>query len=249
MADNKTGVKEKFQNVESIQDDITLMEILFIIGRKWKLIAITMIATTLLGLTVTLLRPHLYEAEVTLMVSNGQTYSLERLGNDEISRNQRLVSTYAEIARSKSIMLNVIRNLDLEMSPEEISKLLRMSPVEETELIKITYRDKNPQKAAMLANEISEEFIQKISDVMTFENLKIVERATIPEKSISDMKIVVGIVSIILGTLLGVFLAIVSEFLYGKLRKPEDIERIMGCQILANLPKYNDSEEGDHNGT
>ncbi|GLI55793.1 capsular polysaccharide biosynthesis protein CpsC [Propionigenium maris DSM 9537] len=249
MADNKTGVKEKFQNVESIQDDITLMEILFIIGRKWKLIAITMIATTLLGLTVTLLRPHLYEAEVTLMVSNGQTYSLEKLGNDEISRNQRLVSTYAEIARSKSIMLNVIRNLDLEMSPEEISKLLRMSPVEETELIKITYRDKNPQKAAMLANEISEEFIQKISDVMTFENLKIVERATIPEKSLSDMKIVVGIVSIILGTLLGVFLAIVSEFLYGKLRKPEDIERIMGCQILANLPKYNDSEEGDHNGT
>lgn len=249
MAENKTGVKEKFQSIENIQDDITLMEILFIIGRKWKLIATTTAVTTLLGLTITFLRPHLYEAEVTLMVSNGQTYSLEKLGNDEISRNQRLVSTYAEIARSKSIMLNVIRNLDLEMSPEEISKLLRMSPVEETELIKISYRDKNPQKAAMLANEISEEFIQKISDVMTFENLKIVERAIIPEKAISDMKIVVGIISIILGALLGIFLAIVSEFLYGKLRKPEDIERIMGCQILANLPKYNDSEEGDHNGT
>lgn len=249
MASDKTGTQEKFQNIENIQDNLTLMELLFIIGRKWKLIIATIVVTTLLGITITLLRPHLYEAEVTLMVSNGQTYSLERLGNDEISRNQRLVSTYAEIARSKSIMLNVIRNLDLEMSPEEISKLVRMNPVEETELIKISYRDQNPQKAAMLVNEISEEFIQKISEVMSFENLKIVERATIPEKAISDMKIVVGITSIILGTLLGVFLAIVSEFLYGKLRKPEDIERIMGCQILASLPKYDDNEEGDHNGT
>jgi len=249
MSNSKIKMKEEFWDIDSYQENITLVELLFIISRKWKLIIITTILTVAIGISITLLRPRLYEAKVTLMVSSGQIYSLEKLGNDDILRNQRLMSTYAEIARSKSIMLNVIKNLDLEMDPEEISKLVKMTHVEETELIKISYRDQNPQKSAMLVNEVAEEFIDKISEVMSFQNLKIVEKARIPDKAVPDKKLIVAIASMILGGLLGIFLALVTEFLSGKLRKPEDIERIMDCQILANLPKYNDGEEGGNNGS
>ena len=249
MSKIKAEMKEELWNIENFQEGISPIELLFIMSRKWKLIIITMILTTITGVTITHLMPNLYEAEVTLMVSSGNIYSVESLRNEEIIRNQNLIPTYAEIARSKSIMLNVIKNLDLEMDPEEISKLVKMEPVEETELIKISYRDKSPQKAALLVNEVSEEFIKKISEVMIFQNLKIVEKARIPEKAVSDKKVIVAIASIILGSLLGIYLALVNEFLYGKLRKPEDIEGIMDCQILANLPKYNDYEEGDNSGS
>jgi len=249
MSDNKTRVMEKLRNLETFQEGITLMELLFIMNRKRKLIVMTIILTAITGIVFSFSRPILYEAESTLMVSSEEVFSGERLGSEEILRNQRLVSTYSEIARSKSIMLNVIKKLDLETTPEEISKFLKMEPVEETELIKISYRDQNPQKAASLANEISEEFIKKISEVMTFKNLKIVEKAMVPEKSINDKKIIVAFASVILGALLGVFLALITEFLYGKLRKSEDIERILDCEILANLPKYNSYKEGDSNGS
>ena len=249
MSQDKLEGRTNFLDIDSYQDSITLVELLFIISRKWKIIVATIFLTVTVIMAITILKPDVYEAEVTLIVSSGQVHSLDRIENDDISRNQRLVATYAEIARSKSIMLNVIKNLDLEMAPEEISKLVKMTPVKETELIKVSYRDKNPQKAAMLANEVSKEFIKKINEVMSFQNLKIVEKAQIPEKAISDKIVAVVAASTVLGCLLGIFLALVSEFLYGKLRKPEDIEQIMGCQILANLPKYNNFKEGDSNGS
>jgi len=249
MSNNKTRVMEKLQNLEKFQEGVTLMELLFIMNRKRKLIIMTIILTAITSIFFSFLRPNIYEAESILMVSSGDIYSAQNLGNEDILRNQRLVSTYSEIARSKSIMLNVIKNLDLETTPDEISKFLKMEPVEETELIKISYRDQNPQKAASLANEISEEFIKKISEVMSFKNLKIVEKAMAPEKSVNDKKITVVVASVILGALLGVFLALITEFLYGKLRKSEDIEQIMDCEILVNLPKYNSYKEGDSNGS
>lgn len=249
MSNNKTRVMEKLRDLENFQEGITLMELLFIMNRKRKLIIITIILTAITSISFSFLRPNLYEAESTLMVSSEEVYSGERLGSEEILRNQRLVSTYSEIARSKSIMLNVIKKLDLETTPKEIEKFLKMEPVEETELIKISYRDQNPQKAARLANEISEEFIKKISEIMSFKNLKIVEKATPPEKAITDRKVLVAVASVILGALLGVFLALITEFLYGKIRRSEDIERILDCQILANLPKYNSYKEGDSNGS
>jgi len=249
MSNNKTIVMEKLRNLEKLQESITLMEFLFIMNRKRKLIITTIILTAVTGIAFSFLRPNIYEAESTLMVSSEEVYSIQNLGNEEVLRNQRLVSTYSEIARSKSIMLNVIKNLDLETTPEKITKFLKMEPVDETELIKISYRDQNPQKAARLVNEISEEFIKKISDVMSFKNLKIVEKAMTPEKPINNKKATIAFTSLILGSFLGIFLALISEFLYGKLRRSEDIQRILDCEILANLPKYNSYKEGDSNGS
>jgi len=234
-----------FEEIDGDEDEIELMDLVFILIRRWKLIVMVAIPVIVLGLAFAMTRPSVYSAEATLMVSSGQIYSINNLDNAEISKNQKLVSSYTEIARSKSIMRSVIRKLDLDEEPEEVAKLVKVTPVEDTEFIKISYKDKNSQRAALLTNEVAEEFISKIKKVMSFENLKIVEKAEVPEKPLPKKRALILAISIVLGGMLGVFIAFMMEFLHSKLRKPEDIEKIMGCSVLANIPDFNIEKIGE----
>jgi capsular polysaccharide biosynthesis protein len=237
--------EEFYEEIDGNEDEIELMDLVFILIRSWKLIILTALPVIILGLTFAMTRPNIYSAEATLMVSSGQIYSINNLDNAEISKNQKLVSSYTEIARSKSIMRNVIKKLDLEEEPETIARLVKVTPVEDTEFIKISYRDGNPQRAALLTNEVAGEFISKIKKVMSFENLKIIEKAEVPRNPLPKKRALILAISIVLGGMLGVFVAFIKEFLHSKLRKPEDIEKIMGCSVLANIPDFNIEKIGE----
>ncbi|UUV18717.1 Wzz/FepE/Etk N-terminal domain-containing protein [Fusobacteria bacterium ZRK30] len=235
----------RYEWEEEDDDEIELMDLVFILIRSWKLIVMSALPVIVLGTIFAMTRPDIYQAEATLMVSSGQIYSINNLDNAEISKNQKLVSSYTEIAKSKSIMKNVIRKLDLDMEPDEIAKLLKVTSVNDTEFIKLSYTDKNAQRAALLTNEVAGEFILKIKKVMSFENLKIVEKASIPDKALPKKRTLILAVSMVLGVMIGVFVAFMMEFLHSKLRKPEDIEKIMGCSVLANIPDFNIEKAGE----
>uniref|UniRef100_UPI003566F7AB YveK family protein n=1 Tax=Ilyobacter sp. TaxID=3100343 RepID=UPI003566F7AB len=164
--------------------------------------------------------------------------SAERLESSDVSLNQKLVSTYTEMARSASMMKTVTQKLDLEDSPDSLSGRVRVSPVGMTELIKISYYDVNPQKAALVANQVSEEFIIKIRSVMSFDNLKIIESARVPSNPESKGTKLIVAITIMIGFILGILEVLWREYYQNKLKNPDDIERILGCQILANIPDY-----------
>lgn len=233
---------------EDEDDEIELMDLVFILIRSWKLIVLSALPVIILGTVFAMTRPDIYKAEATLMVSSGQIHSVNNLDNAEISKNQRLVLSYTEIAKSKSIMRSVIRKLDLDMEPEEIANSLKITPIDNTEFIKLSYTDRNAQRSALLANEVAKEFISKIKKVMSFENLKIVEKVSVPDKALPKKRALILVVSMVLGMMVGVFIAFVVEFLHSKLRKPEDIEKIMGCSVLANIPDFNIEKIGVKNG-
>lgn len=227
------------------EDEIELMDLFFILIRSWKLIVVSALPIIVMGAVFAMTRPDIYQAEATLMVSSEQIYSVNNLDNAEISKNQKLVSSYTEIAKSKSIMRNVIRKLDLDMDPETISKLVKVTPINNTEFIKLSYTDKNAQRAALLTNEVAGEFILKIKKIMSFENLKIVEKASVPDKALPKKRALILVISMVLGVMIGVFIAFMVEFLHSKLRKPDDIEKIMGCSVLANIPDFNIEKTGE----
>ena len=65
----------------------------------------------ILGVIFAITRPTVYQAETTLIVSNNM--SSVSLDSSDISLSQRLVITYSEIAKNKSILNKVINKYDL----------------------------------------------------------------------------------------------------------------------------------------
>lgn len=239
--------KEEFYEEEFYEEEseLDLIDLIHILLRRWKLISLIGIPIFIGGVIFAFTRPTVYKGEITLMVSNGKNYSVVSIDGSEITTNQKLVTTYAEVAKSKLLMKRLITKYDLESTPENLSREINVNPIEDTELIKINYIDKDKQMAAAVANEIGNEFVQRIKEIMNFQNLKIVERAEIPEEPLPNKRKLILVVSGVLGLLGGVFTGFLVEFLHSKLRKPKDIESILKCPMLGMIPEFNLEEKGE----
>lgn len=222
---------EEFENDE---DEIDLADLIFTLIRRWKLIVLTAIPVVILGVIFAITRPTVYQAETTLIVSNNM--SSVSLDSSDISLSQRLVITYSEIAKNKSILNKVINKYDLKETTEQLAKLVTITPVDSTELISLTYKNSDPQLAAMVTNEIANEFMDKVVQVMRVRNVNIVEKAQVPVQPLPKKRVLILLASVVLGLAAGTGMAFVMEFLHKKLRKPSEIQAILGVSMIGMIP-------------
>lgn len=222
---------EEFENDE---DEIDLADLIFTLIRRWKLIVLTAIPVVILGVIFAITRPTVYQAETTLIVSNNM--SSVSLDSSDISLSQRLVITYSEIAKNKSILNKVINKYDLKETTEQLAKLVTITPVDSTELISLTYKNSDPQLAAMVTNEIANEFMDKVVQVMRVRNVNIVEKAQVPVQPLPKKRTLILLASVVLGLAAGTGMAFVMEFLHKKLRKPSEIQAILGVSMIGMIP-------------
>lgn len=84
--------------------------------------------------------------------------------------------------------------------------------------------------------------MDKISSVMNIRNIKIVELAEIPDRPLPKKRVIILAAFVILGGMAGVGLAFVVEMFHKKLRKSEEIEKILEAPLLGVVPVF-DREE------
>ncbi|MGL5428855.1 MAG: YveK family protein [Cetobacterium sp.] len=220
------------------EEELDLMDLFFTIMRRWRLILLVATPVFLAGAFFAFTRPTVYRAEMTMMVSSGRNYSANSLDGGELSVNQKLATTYAEIAKSKAILNSVIKKYDLDTTLKSLEKVVTITPVEDTELLLLSYTNGDSTMAAAVVNEISKEFILKIREVMNFENIKVVEAAEVPKEAMPKKRALILAVSIVLAGMLGAMAAFIVEFFFCKLRKPKDIEKILGVSMLGMVPDF-----------
>lgn len=233
--------KEDFYEDDFFEDDegLDLMDLVFTLLRRWKLITLIAIPIFGLGIFFAMTRPTVYKAEMTMMVSSGRNFSATSLDGGELSVNQKLATTYAEIAKSSVILKNIIKKYDLDESLKGLQGNVTISPVEDTELLQLTYRNRDPALAAAVVNEIGNEFILKVREVMNFQNIKVIEPAEVPREALPKRRIIILAISFVLSVMTGCMTAFIVEFFFCKLRKPKDIEKILGTDMLGMVPDFN----------
>ncbi len=230
------------------EEELDLMDLFFTLMRRWKLIVLIALPIFILGIFFASSRPTIYKGEMTLMVSSGKNFSASSLESGELSVNQKLATTYVEIAKSKAILNSVITKYDLDTNLKNLQNNVQITPIGDTELLKLTYKNSDAQMAAAVTNEIGNEFMLKVREVMNFQNIKIVEKAEVPEHALPKKRGLILTVSFILSIMVGCVAAFVVEFFFCKLRKPKDIEKILGTSMLGMVPDFNLSlEEGEQN--
>ncbi|WP_308575065.1 Wzz/FepE/Etk N-terminal domain-containing protein [uncultured Fusobacterium sp.] len=232
---------EEERYYEEDNDEIDLVDLIFMLIRRWKVIVLMMIPTIILGFIFAITRPSVYEANTTLIVSSGMAGI--GLNNSDISLNQKLVVTYSEIAKSRDILTRVISKYDLPETPEILGKKISIGIVKDTELIKLAYSCNDPKLAEAVTNELANEFIKKVGQVMKVRNVNVVEKAIEPLQPLPKKRGRTLLASIIFGGMLGIGVAALIEFLHKKLRKSADIEKILGVQILGMIPEIDFDEK------
>ncbi|MGL5099391.1 MAG: YveK family protein, partial [Fusobacteriaceae bacterium] len=137
-----------------------------------------------------------------------------------------------------SIAKSIIKKYDLNMSEKSLQNALTITPVDDTELLQLTYTNSDSTMAAAVVNEVANEFQLKVREVMNFQNIKVVEAAEVPKTPLPKKRALILAISLVLATMLGAMAAFVIEFFFCKLRKPKDIEKILGVGMLGMVPDF-----------
>ena len=119
----------------------------------------------------------LYKSEAKIVLTNQSA----TITQNDVVLNKNLVTTYREIIKSRRILSQVIENLMLDVTVDELNKQVKVTSANDTEMIIISVVDKNKTKSMDIANEIATIFKNEIVDIYNIENITIVDRAVLAE--------------------------------------------------------------------
>lgn len=223
-------------------EEIDIIDLIFTILRRWKVIVLISVPVILFGIFFAATRPTLYKAETKMIIMNNNQ-STTIIASD-LYINQKLVTTYTQLAKSRDIMERVIKKFDLNETPGSLASKVSIIPVPETEIMKLSYTSGEAQLTPIITNELANEFIYKVSQVMRVRNINIIENA-VGAYEIPKNRGIIIIASIILGLAMGCGVAGIIELLHRKLRKSSDIEKILGAKMLGMIPEIGVKKEGE----
>ena len=229
-----------------MEETIDLREYFHIIKKRaWIIALITILAMVTSGIISFFVLSPVYEANTTLIVNTEQNKSTNnKITGDQLAVTQKLTLTYGEIIKSRAVINQIIKKLDLDMDYEKLEKRIIVSPVKDTQIMSISVRDTNPNIARDIANSIPNVFTKEVKRITKANSVEVIDKAITPEKPVKPNKLMSIVIAAILGFVIGIFIVIILEYMDNKIKTPQDIEKCIGLPILGVVPNENMEKKG-----
>ncbi len=227
-------------------EELDLKELFNIFWSKKIPIILLVLIFAVLGFiyTMTMVTP-MYTASTTLVLASSHnedgtatSTTTNSITTSDITLNSNLVSTYSVLVRSKDVLGQVISNLGIDISWEELRNNVTVSSVEDTEVLEISVTNLNPEYAADIANEIAKVFSDKVSEIYNINNVHIVDEAEVDNvpSNINHSKDVV--IFAFIGAVIAVLYVLIANMLDTTIKTADDIEKQFKLPVLASIPMY-----------
>lgn len=177
-----------------------------------------------------------YQSTSRIYVVSRQNQDNNALTNSDLQAGSYLVKDYREIILSQNVLTQAIEELKLDMTPAELSKKISVSVPTDTRILSITAKDGDPKEAARIANGLRNVAAEKIISVTKVSDVTTLDEAEVPQSPSSPnirRNVLLGFIA---GAGLMVVLMVVVEVLDDRVKKPEDIEELMGLTLLGIVP-------------
>lgn len=222
--------------MENYEYEIDLKEIFSILKKRWLMIfCFTVIVIIVAGVINFFVIIPTYESSTTMLVNYKQNQEVS-MSYSDMQMSQKLVNTYSQIIKSRTIAEDVISNLRLNLKPEDIQGMISVSGVGDTEILKITVLNQDPTLATEVANTVAEVAKREIKSIMKVDNITIIDLAIEPENPVKPNKMMNMAIAGVLGMVLSMVFVCVIEFLNRTYKTPTDIERHLGLPIIGAIP-------------
>lgn len=187
--------------------------------------------------SIFLIKPS-YTASTRIYVLN-KTQQADDLSVTDLQAGGLLVNDYKEIITSRDVMKDVIANDGVSMTPEELSKMIAVTIPADTRVISIAVTNHDPRAAKDLANSVRDVASEKIKSVTKVQDVTLLEKAVMPTSPSSPNIKRNTLVGILLGAFLTIVTVIVGEVVDDRVKRPEDVEELLGMTLLGIVPNTN----------
>lgn len=220
--------------------EIELRDLFYILlKRKWLIISLTILLMVIsAAYSVYMITPQ-YATSTTLMLGKPANHiSGDNENYTYIRVNQLLIGTYAEIAKSRTILDETIKELNLNMTVSQLKSRISVSLLNDTEIIKITTRGSDPQLIEKIANGHAKVFMQSVKEIMQLDNVTIMDKAIAPTYPISPNKKLNVAIAGVLGVMISVFIIFILEAFDNTIKINEDVKKHLDLPVIGMIPKH-----------
>ncbi|RHW42806.1 hypothetical protein D1B31_04305 [Neobacillus notoginsengisoli] len=204
--------------------EINIKNILKIIrNRLWILLFITILFTSLGALYSFYITKPLYQTSSKMIVN----------------ADDKLMNTLMVMIREPGFLEHVVKEMDLNTSPEELSQRISAGSIGGSSIVEISVIDRKAEIAADIANTASNVFKREMEKTFELNDISIYSEAkinTVPININHENKIVLAF---IIGLIAGMGLIFLLDFMDNTVRTDSLAEQLLEAPVLGSVSKMN----------
>lgn len=180
-----------------------------------------------------------YNSSVTVLLTGDEAQGEKQVTQTDLNLNSGLISTYGSIAKSANVLSKVIENLGLDISVKNLQKNLTVAEIKNTQFLKITVENSNPETAMKIANEISTVFVEQIKTIYNIQNINIIDTAEISNTPCNINHIKDMAIALMAGIFASGVLILILYILDDTIKSEKDIPVNLKLETIGTIPNTN----------
>ena len=226
-------------------EELDLKELISMFLEKKLLIILVVIIFALMGAIYTLkfVTP-IYQSTTSLVlaqIGGDNSEESNSITSSDIALNTNLIDNYRVIAKSKTVAQEVIDNLNLDTTVEILRNRISVTTESDSEVIKITVLDEDPELACKITTEVAEIFMGKVETIYKVNNITVLDKAEM-ETTPSNINLTKNIVifAFVGGILIAGYILLIN-MLDTTVKTDTDIEKALDIPVLASIVLTDDA--------
>ncbi|MFA1820230.1 YveK family protein [Virgibacillus oceani] len=222
-----SGYQESYQKNEHPKE-INLREYFEVLKRRfWIIILVAMIISA---------AGYFYNYYSALTnTSLYQTSTRMIFGSDTEDMNTLMV-----MIKDPIIMELVREELQLTRTTDTIASQIEVSRIDDSQVVQISVIDEHAKTAADIANATAASFKSEIADILGFTEVQLLSEAKENPMPINETQSSsIGIISVVLGVIMGIGLAFLLDSMDDKVRKQRELEEVLGVPVIGIVANMN----------
>ena len=183
-----------------------------------------------------------YKSTATLYILNQNETQTSNV-SDDFSLALKVVNDCDYLLKSHSVLDQVIEQLNLDISYEDLSKTVSTSNPEDTRILEVSVEAASPEEAKRIVDTVCEVGTESITQAMGFQQVNLYEHGTIDTKPSNQTRkltyALVGAVAAVLTYTLFLILFLADD----TIKTDEDIAQYLGLTILGDIPNANNANK------
>ena len=225
---------EFFDPIRDEEIDRDLVGLFHDLVKDWKaLVASMVLLAAVFGLYSKITFVPEYEASAEMYVLSKST-SITSLADIQVGSS--LTNDYEYVITGRTVLSQVIDNLDMDETYEQLSKRVSIENPTDTRVLKIVVTDTDLEASKTVADEIAKVSSQYIADNMDQSQPKIIQTAYASKTPVNNNILKNTVIGAVLGLFLAAGIVVLGYMLDDTISNADDMEARTGLKVLASLP-------------
>ncbi len=190
-----------------------------------------------------------YSASVMLYVNNS-SFSVGStdfsISSSEITAAQSLVKTYIVILKNRTTLEKIIKSTGVDYTYDELYGMIEASPVDDTEVFKVTVTGTDPYEAAKIANGISDVLPDRVSNIIEGSSMRLVDKAVANVNKVAPSITKYTIAGFVIGVFISAMFVIIAALKDATIHDEDYILDNYDFPVLAKIPDMNESDSSKY---